>query len=49
MPLYEFSCLDCGKYFEIIVKLEDYDKSPKCPYCGKELKKLLSRPRFFIH
>ena len=54
MPMYSFGCWACAKYFEIIIKLEDYDKiqtedGPKCPHCGRILVKLLDRPRFFIH
>jgi putative FmdB family regulatory protein len=49
MPLYEFYCFDCSKYYEIIIKLKDYDKKPKCPHCGKELKKLMSAPMFKIN
>jgi putative FmdB family regulatory protein len=54
MPLYSFSCKKCMKYYEIQVSLNDYDKietkkGPKCPHCKKVLKKLVDRPRFWIH
>ena len=45
MPLYDYSCIDCGKLYEISVKLELINKEIKCPKCGKTLKKLVSAPR----
>ncbi len=40
MPLYEFECLDCGQYFEALVR----DATPPaCPECqGRNLEQLLS-------
>jgi len=40
MPLYEYTCEDCGKQTEQLVK---NDAKPNCPECGSEhLTKLLS-------
>jgi putative FmdB family regulatory protein len=54
MPLYSLSCSKCVKVYEVQVPLKDYDlmetkKGPKCPHCGKILKKLVDRVRFWIH
>lgn len=38
MPTYEFRCAKCGKNFEQIWSLSEYDKrikqNHKCPTCG---------------
>lgn len=50
MPLYDYSCSECMKLYEISVKLELINKDIKCPTCGKTLKKLVSAPkRINIH
>lgn len=41
MPRYEFLCQKCGKNFEQIWSLDEYDrklkeKNIKCPKCGSE-------------
>lgn len=44
MPIYEYSCTDCGKVFEEIV-FGERDSIP-CPYCkGTHTRKLISRCR----
>lgn len=41
MPIYEFSCKDCGNEFEALVRKAE----PKCPSCGKaNLERKLSLP-----
>ena len=42
MPIFEFSCNECGEKFEFFIhKL--YNDIPKCPKCGsKNLEKLVS-------
>lgn len=32
MPLYEYTCADCGKTSEILVKSSS--ETPACPHCG---------------
>lgn len=43
MPIYEYSCQDCGASFEVIQKVNE---SPlkKCIKCGGTLKKIISAP-----
>ena len=33
MPLYEWSCINCGYKHEVIEKFEDADKEHFCPFC----------------
>ncbi|HAF58886.1 MAG TPA: hypothetical protein DCL00_04785 [Opitutae bacterium] len=43
MPIYEFSCLDCSKDSEQLVRSSDWRNEAKCPECGSEkLEKKLS-------
>ena len=46
MPLYNFICKYCEKYFEAIIPLKDYGKDVKCPYCKKKLTKLINPVSF---
>ena len=46
MPLYEYLCENCEKYFEIIVPLKKRNKKIKCPHCKKSLTKIMS-PVYF--
>lgn len=42
MPIYEYTCKDCGKEFEELVFSRD--ECPPCPSCGSEqTAKLISR------
>jgi len=34
MPLYEYSCKDCGQEFEKMVRFSEADAHPVCPTCG---------------
>lgn len=41
MPLFDFSCDDCGQFSELLVTGNDIE--PKCKFCGSQnLKKQLS-------
>lgn len=43
MPIYEFSCLNCGKVFEKLVLKDKEIYELRCPYCNsKNIKKLIS-------
>lgn len=36
MPIYEFKCLECNEYFEILVTRADEDVEMACPKCRAE-------------
>ncbi len=43
MPIYEFSCQNCGKEFEVLLKSRDEISQVKCPKCGSsDVKRLMS-------
>jgi len=43
MPTYTFSCMNCDKIIEKIVKMEDRDNQ-KCDECGYDLVRAIDRP-----
>ncbi len=44
MPLYEFTCADCGATFEELVSVAFDTLGVTCPECGSEkIEKLVSR------
>ena len=46
MPIYEYECLNCGHYFELIQKINDV-AGGTCPNCQKEqIERLVSAPGF---
>jgi len=47
MPLYEYECLACRKHTEKIQKFSDPEITT-CPYCGGELKRVISAPAFSL-
>jgi putative FmdB family regulatory protein len=36
MPLYEYTCHDCGQIFEKMVRFTEPDQAQLCPACGSE-------------
>lgn len=44
MPIYEYSCSNCGLVFEKLSKLGDSEKP--CTNCGTSSKKIISAPTF---
>jgi len=42
MPLYEYRCQECLSLLEVLQRLGE-DPLKKCPKCGGELQKLISR------
>ena len=47
MPIYEFKCLGCGEYFEILVMQTEDRVEMKCPRCGDEnFEKIMSASRY---
>lgn len=50
MPIYEFKCLQCGEYKEVLIMGEkDEQASLKCEKCGSEaLERILSSTNFSV-
>lgn len=45
VPIFEYSCKDCGKSFEALELPGVEKKEPRCPDCsGTNVKKLISAP-----
>ena len=43
MPIFEFSCLECSKESEILVRSVEWEGEAECPSCGSQkLEKKLS-------
>jgi len=44
MPMYDYTCQDCGKASLIVLTLKQYDQGDiKCPECGsKNLRRIYS-------
>lgn len=45
MPIYEYHCEKCDATKEISHGISE-KKSPKCPKCGKAMKRIISRNTF---
>lgn len=44
MPMYEYRCLDCGRYQSVLVRTYQDPADLRCPKCqGTRLRKLISR------
>jgi len=47
MPLYEFKCLKCQAYFEMLVMNKDEEVELKCPECkSEEFERIISATNF---
>jgi len=47
MPLYEFKCLKCQTYFEMLVMNKDEEVELKCPECKSEdFERIISSTNF---
>ncbi|OPX88078.1 MAG: Zinc ribbon domain protein [Pelotomaculum sp. PtaB.Bin104] len=45
MPIFEYKCSQCGKFFELLFLAGHADKKAVCPDCGStDLKKMISAP-----
>jgi putative FmdB family regulatory protein len=43
MPIYEFKCLKCGEFIELLIMNKDEAIEMKCPQCGGgDLERVLS-------
>ncbi|MCX8110194.1 MAG: zinc ribbon domain-containing protein [Syntrophorhabdaceae bacterium] len=47
MPIYEYKCESCGKYFEIFQKISDPPLT-ECKFCKGRLNKLISNCAFHL-
>ncbi len=47
MPIYEYSCDECGKLCEVIQKYDDKPLST-CPECGGPMHKIISHTSFIL-
>jgi len=45
MPIYEYTCLDCGREEEVLQRFSD-DPLTICPGCGGRYQKKISAPAF---
>lgn len=47
MPIYEFKCLKCEEFFEVIVMGSSGDNLKGCPKCGsEEFERVVSKTNF---
>jgi len=47
MPLYEFKCLKCQAYFEMLIMNKDEEVELKCPECkSEEFERIISATNF---
>ena len=42
MPIYEYSCPDCGDKFELLRSFSQVDEVALCPACNSEARRLVS-------
>tara|TARA_R100000008_G_scaffold44096_1_gene25620 strand:- start:2109 stop:2447 length:339 start_codon:yes stop_codon:yes gene_type:complete len=49
MPLHDYECVKCGKFFESVYQKFEDDPLTKCSGCGAEsLAKVFAVPTFFV-
>lgn len=49
MPIYEFNCLKCHEYFELLIMNKDEEIQLKCPACSsEELERVLSKTSYSL-
>lgn len=46
MPIYEFTCTQCGEHVELLVKMGT--EKTKCPACGETMRKQISASNFHL-
>lgn len=47
MPLYDFSCGDCGE-FSVFLSIEERNNSVECPTCSQSAKRLILAPNLAL-
>ena len=49
MPLHDYECAECGKFFSDVYQKYEEDPLTKCESCGEEsLQKIFAAPTFFV-
>lgn len=49
MPIYEFKCLKCQEYFELLVMKQEEELELKCPKCkSEEFERVISTTNYAI-
>ena len=49
MPIYEFKCLECEEFFEVLVMKSDDEAEMECPKCGKShFERVMSSTNFTV-
>lgn len=49
MPIYEFKCLKCEHYLEILIMNQDEGIELKCSHCGsKDLERIISTTNYHM-
>ncbi|TCK62376.1 FmdB family zinc ribbon protein [Seleniivibrio woodruffii] len=48
MPIYEYSCENCGKVTEKLVSFSAADNPVECPECKGEAKRMISASAFHL-
>jgi|TARA_R100000008_G_C3475817_1_gene111316 putative FmdB family regulatory protein len=49
MPLHDYECAECGKFFSDVYQKYEEEPLTKCEECGKEsLQKIFAAPTFFV-
>ncbi len=50
MPIFEFKCMKCNEYIELLVMNKDEEVEMKCTKCGSnELERILSTTNYAMH
>jgi len=49
MPIYEFKCLKCQEYFEMLVMSQDEELELRCPKCcSEDFERIISTTNYAI-
>lgn len=47
-PIYEYHCIDCGKYSDELHKIAETPNSITCHHCSGRARRALSAPNFVV-
>lgn len=48
MPIFTYHCDDCDENTELLMKIQDADKTYFCETCGSQLEKVVDIPSRFV-